>query len=92
MLPVELAALRVGEFVLTTFPGELTVPIGLKIKKLSKQKNTFVAAYTNGYIYYAPTTKQLKSPGTAQEDCDCMLGPNWQETYEKAVIELLSKI
>ena len=29
---------------------------------------TFVAGYTNGYIYYAPTAEQLLNPGAAQED------------------------
>src|SRR5690606_23265753 len=55
-LDVELVGLRVGDFVLTTFPGELTVQIGLNLKKASPHEPTFVAGYTNGYIYYAPTT------------------------------------
>lgn len=89
---VEMAALRVGEFVLTTFPGELTVQIGLNVKKASPKKNTFVAGYTNGYIYYAPTTEQLLNPGGAQEDCDCILAPEWQEKYEREVIKLLERL
>lgn len=88
---VELAALRVGDFVLTTFPGELTVQIGLNIKKASP-KNTFVAGYTNGYIYYAPTTEQLLNPGGAQEDCDCILAPEWQAIYESHVLKLLGRL
>ena len=34
-IDVELVGLRVGDFVLVTFPGELTVQIGLNIKKAS---------------------------------------------------------
>lgn len=91
-IQVEMAALRIGDFVLTTFPGELTVQIGLNIKQKSPLKNTFVAGYTNGYIYYAPTTEQLLNPGGAQEDCDCILAADWQPIYEQAVQELLTRL
>jgi hypothetical protein len=91
-LDVELAALRVGDFVLTTFPGELTVRIGLNLKERSPHKPTFVAGYTNGYIYYAPTEEQLKNRGRAQEDSDCLLAPEWQKIYEAKALELLSKL
>jgi hypothetical protein len=91
-IDVELAALRVGDFVLTTFPGELTVQIGLNIKQHSPHPQTFVAGYTNGYIYYAPTAEQLLNTGYAQEDCDCVLAPEWQEQYETRVAALLKKL
>ena len=91
-LDVELVGLRVGDFVLTTFPGELTVQIGLNIKKASPHKLTFVAGYTNGYIYYAPTTKQLLNTDAAQEDSDCMLAPHWQKIYEDKVAEILKDL
>ena len=86
---VELSGLRVGDFVLTTFPGELTVPVGLNIKRASKNPHTFVAGYTNGYIYYAPTADQLKNVGGAQEDSDCMLAPAWQKIYEAKAAEII---
>ena len=76
MMDVEVLGLRVGEFVLVTFPGELSVQIGLNIKKRSPHQMTFVAGYTNGYIYYAPTEEQLRNTGCAQEDCDCLLAPD----------------
>jgi hypothetical protein len=91
-IDVELMAVRVGDFVLTTFPGELTVQIGLNIKRISPHPSTFVAGYTNGYIYYAPTTEQLLNPGSAQEDCDCILAPEWQPIYEAKAIEMLKKL
>ena len=86
---VELTGLRVGEWTLTTFPGELTVQIGLNIKKQFPQSRTFVAGYTNGYIYYAPTAEQLQNPGSAQEDCDTILAPEWQAIYEPKAVEIL---
>ena len=84
--------MRIGDFVLTTFPGELTVPIGLNIKRDSPHDLTFVAGYTNGYIYYAPTTEQLLNPGAAQEDSDTLVAPGWQEIYEKKAAEILSRL
>ena len=89
-IEVEMMGLRVGEFVLVTFPGELSVEIGLNIKKRSPHKFTFVAGVTNGYIYYTPTAEQLKNRGGAQEDSDCMLAPEWQMIFEDKVKEILA--
>lgn len=91
-LDVEVGGLRVGEFVLTTFPGELTVQIGLNIKQASPHRFTFVAGYTNGYIYYTPTAEQRLNKGYAQEDCDVLVAPEWQGLFEARVAELLQKL
>ena len=89
---VELTGIRIGNCVLTTFPGELTVRIGLNIKKRSPHELTFVAGYTNGYIYYAPTAEQLLNVGRAQEDSDCILAPEWQQIYEDKAAEILERL
>lgn len=91
-LDVEMVALRVGDFRLITFPGELTVEIGLNIKKASPYKHTFVAGYTNGYIYYTPTAKQLQNRGGAQEDSDCLVAPEWQQMFEDRAAAMLKKL
>jgi len=91
-LEVEVVGLRVHDFVLISFPGELTVQIGLNIKKASPHLRTFVAGYTNGYIYYAPTAEQLKNLGNAQEDSDCKLAPEWQKIFEDQVADILKRI
>jgi hypothetical protein len=91
-LKVELLGLRIGDFVLTTFPGELSVQTGLSLKKASPHPLTFVAGVTNGYIYYTPTAKQLENRGGAQEDSDCLLAPEWQELYENKAVEILQKL
>lgn len=91
-LEVEVVGLKVGEFVLITFPGELTVEIGLNIKKTSPHKPTFVAGYTNGYIYYTPTAKQLENVGGAQEDSDCLLAPEWEKLFYEKVAQMLKKL
>jgi len=91
-IDVELVGLRINDYYLTTFPGELTVRIGLNIKKKSPHDMTFVAGYTNGYIYYAPTAEQLKNLGGAQEDSDCILAPEWQEIYESKAADILGEL
>lgn len=91
-ITVETVGFKVGDFEMVTFPGELTVRIGLGIKQRSKHPYTFVAGYTNGYIYYAPTAKQLLNVGGAQEDSDCILDPAWQAIFEKQVSSLLQRL
>ncbi len=117
-----MVGLRLGEMVLTTFPGELSVRIGLKLKASSPHpvrsligfwfrtfmrtvvwkagkpwsvvgaQETFIASYSNGYIFYSPTEEQLANVGAAQEDCDVMLGPGWQEIYEAAMDRMLGQL
>ncbi len=91
-IDVEVVGLRIGDFALVTFPGELTVRIGLGIKQRSPHKMTFVAGYTNGYIYYSPTAEQLLNVGGAQEDSDCILAPEWQALFEAKVADVLKQL
>ena len=89
-IDVEIQAMRIGNFVLITFPGEVSVQVGLNIKKISPHEFTFAAGYTNGYIHYAPTAEQFE--GEAYEDTNCLLAPEWQEIYEKKISEMLKKL
>lgn len=88
-LDVEVCGLRVGDFKLVTFPGELTVQVGLNIKSLAKDAHAFVSGYTNGYIYYTPTVNQRNNTGYAQEDCDSLVAPEWQKIFESKALEVL---
>ena len=88
-LEVEVCGLRIGDFKLVTFPGELTVQIGLNIKKAASEANAFVSGYTNGYIYYTPTVEQRKNTGYAQEDCDTLVAPEWQAIFETKALAVL---
>ena len=91
-IEVEVVGVRVGAFVLVTFPGELSVEIGLGIKERSPHDLTFVAGVTNGYIYYTPTEKQLENRGNAQEDSDCLVVGGWQKLFEDKVAEVLERL
>ena len=87
-LTIEVQIVKVGDFVLVTFPGELFAEIGLNIKRASPHKNTFIAAYSNGYIHYAPTDDAFDE--WDYEDTNCLLGRGWQQIYEKEVARVLS--
>ena len=91
-LDVEVCGLRVGDFKLVTFPGELTVQVGLNIKKAAADSGAFVAGYTNGYIYYTPTVSQRLNTGYAQEDCDSLVAPEWQKIFETKALEVLQHL
>jgi hypothetical protein len=91
-IDVEVMGLRIGDFTLITFPGELSVQIGLNIKKASPHELTFVAGVTNGYIYYTPTSEQLKNRGGAQEDSDCIVAIEWQQLFENKAADILGKL
>lgn len=91
-LEVEVCGLRVGDFKLVTFPGELTVQIGLNIKKAAGDLHAFVAGYTNGYIYYTPTAEQRMNKGYAQEDCDTLVAPEWQTIFETKALQVLKEL
>jgi hypothetical protein len=88
-IEAEVCALRIGDFKLVTFPGELTVEIGLRLKADAGDPHAFVAGYTNGYLFYTPTEAQRANPGYAQEDCDCLVAPEGQALFESTALELL---
>jgi hypothetical protein len=91
-IDAEVGGLRVGNFKLVTFPGELTVQVGLNIAQAAGDPHAFVAGYTNGYLYYTPTAEQRKNTGYAQEDCDCVVAPEWQGRFETKAREILRKL
>ncbi len=91
-LEVEIVGVRIGDFFMVAFPGELTVEVGLNLKRRAAAPFTFVAGYCNGYIYYLPTETQRGNTGYAQEDCDCLVAPEWQRLFETKALEILKKL
>ena len=88
-IDAEVCGLRIGGFKLVTFPGEITVQVGLNIKKAAQDPNAHVSGYTNGYLYYTATEQQRRNPGYAQEDCDVLVAPEWQALFEAHALEIL---
>ena len=84
----DIQAMRIGDFVFVTFPGEIFVEVGLRIKKQSPFPKTFIAGYSNGEISgYAPTADSYDKQ--AYEDSCTYLAPEWQEMYERKALELI---
>ncbi len=91
-LETEMAGVRVGDFVMVTFPGELTVELGLAVKRRAPGKFTFVAGYTNGYLFYLPTEAQRRNTSYAQEDCDCLVAPEWRKIFDERTDAVLKRL
>ena len=91
-IEAEVCGLAVGDFKLVTFPGEVTVQVGLNIKKAAHAQHVFVAGYTNGYLYYTPTVAQRLNSGYAQEDCDTLVAPEWQAIFETKALDVLQRL
>lgn len=88
----EAGVLRVGEFCLVTFPGELVVETGIAVRRAAGEGTTFVAGYTNGYLHYLPAPRQRANTGFAQEDCDCLVAAEWEALFTTAAAGLLRRV
>jgi hypothetical protein len=89
-LSAEIQAIRIGRFALVTFPGEPFAEVGLRIKRQSPFPETFLAAYANGCVGYAPTADAYSQE--AYEDISTRLAPQWQAVYETKAIEMLKRL
>jgi hypothetical protein len=86
----EVMGLKVGDFVLIAFAGEVFAKIGLNIKELSPYDHTFVTGYTNGSVGYAPTSDAYD--GDAYEISHARLAPEWQKIFEHKALEIIGKL
>jgi hypothetical protein len=86
----EVMGLKVGDFVLITFSGELFSQIGLNIKHASPYEFTFVSGFTNGSVGYSPTPEAYG--GDAYEVSLSTLAPEWQKIFEEKALEIIKKL
>ncbi|MFH1267316.1 MAG: hypothetical protein ABIK89_16455 [Planctomycetota bacterium] len=89
-IPAEIQGIRIGEFILVTFPGEPFADVGLRIKEQSPFEHTFVAGYSNGHLGYAPTADAYDRE--AYEDALTPFAPEWQELYETKALEIIRRL
>jgi len=87
---VEVTGIRIGDFILVTFPGEAFAQTGINIKKLSPYPNTIFAGYSNGYIHYAPDPASYSEGG--YEVMNCILAPGWYTIYEEEIVNLIRRL
>ena len=86
----EVMAMKIGDFVIISFPGDIFAQVGLNVKNASQYEFTYTAGYTNGRVGYAPTRDAYD--GDAYEVSLSRLAPEWQEIFEKKAIEILRKL
>lgn len=89
-IAAEIQGLRIGDFVLVTFPGEPFAEVGLRIKEQSPFEHTFLAGYTNGHLGYAPTADAYDKE--AYEDALTPFAPEWQAIYEAKALEVIRRL
>jgi len=89
-IKTEIQAMKIGNFVLVTFPGEVFSQVGLNIKNQSPYKYTFVSGYSNGSVGYSPTVDAYD--GEAYEVSGSHLAPEWQKIYEEKALEIINKL
>ena len=86
----EVQGMKIGDYVLITSPAEVLVEVGLNVKKVSPHEHTFMAAYSNGYIHYAPPAADYDKGG--YEVTECFLSPEWQRLYEKKADDVIRRL
>ncbi|NLS92579.1 MAG: hypothetical protein GXX96_10500 [Planctomycetaceae bacterium] len=89
-IDAEIQGLRIGPFVLVTFPGEPFAEVGLNIKRRSPAPETFVAGYSNGHFGYAPTADAYSEE--AYEDVNARFGPEWQALFETEALKIIEEL
>ena len=86
----EVQGMKLGDCVLITSPAEVLVEVGLNVKKVSPHEHTFMAAYSNGYIHYAPPAADYDKGG--YEVTECFLAPEWQRLYEEKAADVIRRL
>ncbi len=89
-IAAEVQGIRIGSFLLVTFPGEPFAEVGLRVKEQSPFEYTFVAGYSNGHLGYAPTADAYDRE--AYEDALTAFAPEWQQLYEAEALEILRRL
>ena len=89
-VPAEIKGIRIGESILIAAPMEILAEIGLKLKKESPFKHTYIASISNGYFHYAPPASYY--PRGGYEVTECLLAPEWEGIFEEVVREIFKEI
>jgi hypothetical protein len=82
-------AVRIGDLMWVTFPGELFHAIGMKVKAACPAAHAYLMGYTNGYIGYFPEQQAFAEGG--YEPAVSHLDPIAEPVYLREVGELLQR-
>jgi len=80
-------ALRIGDLMWITFPGELFSSIGKDVKAALPAQDAYFMGYTNGSIGYFPTQKAFGEGG--YEPSDSLLAPIAEHIYMREIRKLI---
>jgi hypothetical protein len=86
---VPTTAVRMGDLMWTTFPGELFHNIGLKVKAASPATHAHLMGYTNGYVGYFPERSAYTEGG--YEVATTHLDPAAEAIYLRSIAELMGR-
>jgi hypothetical protein len=84
---VPTTAVRIGDLMWTTFPGEMFSDIGKQVKAASPATYAHLMGYTDGYIGYFPEQKAYAEGG--YEVAVTHLDPAAEKIYLRAVAQLM---
>lgn len=86
---VPTTAVRIGDLMWVTFPGELFSAIGKRVKAGSPATFPHLLGYTNGYVGYFPEQKAYAEGG--YEVARTHLDPVSEQIYMREIAELLGR-
>ena len=87
---LEQQAVRIGDAVFVTFPGELFSEIGLRIKKESPYEKTFVIGLASGGGGYLPASKEFIDGDYEVDGSD--YGPKTEDACVKFSLDLIKRV
>ncbi|MGO8789513.1 MAG: neutral/alkaline non-lysosomal ceramidase N-terminal domain-containing protein [Terriglobia bacterium] len=82
-------AVRIGDLMWTTFPGEMFSNIGKQVKAASPATYAHLMGYTNGYFGYFPEQKAYSEGG--YEISRTHFDPQSERIYLRAIAELMQR-
>jgi len=86
-LHVPTTAVRIGDMMWVTFPGEMFSGIGKQVKAACPATSAYVMGYTNGYVGYFPTQKAFGEGG--YEPSNARMAPNAEHIYLREIADLM---
>jgi len=89
-ISMEQQAVRIGDAVFVTLPGEVFSEIALEIKKRSPFEKTFAMGVANGYYGYMPTEKEFIE-GDYEVD-GCRYGPKAGQVCVDSALALIGRL
>jgi len=87
---LEQQAVRIGDAVFVTFPGELFSEIGLRIKNNSSYNKTYVIGLSAGNAGYLPAAKEYIDGDYEVDGSD--YGPQTEDVCVKSSLELIGRV